>query len=147
VKRYLHFPSLSYTWNLTSPQYVICGSPLRFVTLNPTSNASTFLWEQIEPDPLINAVTITPNNTSKDIVVAIPVGITTNIVLKVTLNGDTNNSKLITIIPFLIDNLNNFSRGNSNSIYNNTLNDPINYQLVPIVSDGPQAIFFTTNWG
>lgn len=143
MKRYLFFPTYQSDWFL-EPQYVLCGSP-RTATLSPVSNATTYLWEQIEPNPLTDPVTIIPNNTSKNVIIIIPNNIQSNIRLRVTLNGDTNNYKFVDIVPLLVDNINNFSKGGSLLAYNNTLNDPITITLAPYPPDGPQVIQYTNN--
>jgi hypothetical protein len=143
MKKYLLFPTYTSSWSL-DPQYVLCGSP-RIVILEPISNASTFLWEQIQPDPLISPVSIIPNNTSKNVSIVIPNDITSNILLRVTLNGDTSNYKYVEVIPLLVDKFYNCSRGQSLATTNNTLNDPINLIMAPYLPLGSQAIFYTSN--
>lgn len=145
MKRYLFFATSNSDFELITPQFVLCGNP-RTVTLNPISSASSFLWEQIQPDPLILPVTFSPNNTSKNIVVSIPNGVTTKVVLRVTLNGNTSNYIYIEINTLLEDKTTLFSKGViSNIINDNTLYSNIPYIFVPIVSDGPQAIYYTNN--
>ena len=142
MKRYLYFPAYKSDWNLAA-QYILCGNP-KIATLNPVSNASTYLWEQIEPNPLITPVIISPNNTSKNIVIVIPTTIASVIVLRVTLNGDTTNYKYVTIIPFLVDTLYPFTKGRVRVIHDNTLNNPVPLFLAPIPSLGPQIIRYTS---
>lgn len=145
MKRYLLFQSLESDFNLTTPQYVLCGNP-RVATLNPTSNATTYLWEQIQPDPLIIPITIVPNNTSKDVQVLIPSNITEEVILRITLNGNTNNYQYVTIDPLLKDKPYQASKGKLGIIsFDNTLNNLLQFRFVPIPSDGSQAINFTTN--
>ena len=145
MKRYLFFPTADNNFELVSPQFVLCGNP-RTVTLNPISSASNFLWEQIQPDPLLFPVTFSPNNTSKNITISIPNTITTKVVLRITLNGNTSNYRFIEINTLLEDKISLFSKGVvSNIITDNTLNSEIPYIFVPIVSDGPQAIYYTNS--
>lgn len=143
MKKYLFFPTYEAEWSL-DPQYVLCGDP-RTAILTPISNASTFLWEQIEPDPLTQPITILPNNNSKDVTIIIPNTISTNIKLKVTLNGDINDYRYVIVIPLIVDDIFSLSRGSGLVYNNNTLNDPINLMLAPYPPAGPQAIQYTSS--
>jgi hypothetical protein len=143
MKKYLLFPTYTSSWSL-DPQYVLCGSP-RIVILEPISNASTFLWEQIEPNPSLFPVSIIPNNTSKNVSIVIPNDISNNILLRVTLNGDTTNYKYVEVIPLLVDKLYNFNKGQGLMTFSNTLNDPISLITAPYLPLGSQAILYTNN--
>lgn len=100
MKRYLFFPDATTTiWSIATPMVTYNPDSSRTVNLSSTSNATTYLWEQIEPDPNVTFATITPNNTTKNIVVTMPVGV--NIVrYRVTLNGNTSNYKYVDILDF-----------------------------------------------
>jgi hypothetical protein len=144
VKRYLYFQTLNSSFDLLTPQYVFCGSP-KIVALNPQSNAINFLWEQLEPNPLLFPVTFSPNNTSKDVTVIIPNNIVDEVKLKVTLNGDINNFRIVDIKLSLIDPVIGHSSGTGLVIHNNTLNDALPFVLAPIPLQGPQVINYTSN--
>lgn len=137
MKRYLLFQTPSSDFELESPQFALCGNP-RIVVLNPNSNASTFLWQQIEPDPLLFPVTILPNANSKNITVSIPSNTPSPITLKVTLNGI--DEQFIEINTGLKDNYSSVYRGSVNRhTWTNTLRD-LNYQLAPLPILGPQVV-------
>lgn len=143
MKKYIFFPTYNSSWIL-DPQYVLCGNP-RTAFLSPISNASTFLWEQIEPDPLTDPISILPNNTSKNITIVIPNTISTNIRLRVTLNGDNTDYKYVDINPLIVDKAIGFSFGSGLAGSDNTLNAPLSLLLAPYPPTGPQVIYYTNN--
>ncbi len=138
MKRYLFFQTPNSDFELETPQFALCGNP-RVVVLSPNSNALTYLWQQIEPDPLLFPVTIFPNVNSKNITVSIPINTPSPIKLKVTLNGIDEN--IIEINTGLVDNYYTAYRSTSNRhTWTNTLRDPIPYQLAPLPILGPQVV-------
>jgi hypothetical protein len=145
VRRYLYFPTYAADWTLEPTQYILCGSP-RIVTINAISSAATFLWEQISPDPLLFPVIFIPNNTTRDVFISIPTNTPSPIELRITLNGDTNNYKFVSIYTDLTDFPVTPIKGASGNLSNlNTLELPLPYVLAPFPPDGPQVIEVLNN--
>lgn len=145
MSRFLFFPASSYSWQDLPVQSILCGSP-RYAIINPISTATSYLWEQLEPDPLVSPVTILPNNTSKDITVLLPNSISSYVLLRVTLNGRTNEPKYVTINPLLEEFIKHFNKSSSHSAsIDNTLNNPVPINLAPIPSLGPTAQYINSS--
>ena len=145
MKRYLYFPSSNSDWDAPRTVYILCGNP-RIVIVTPITGASSFLWEQLTPDPLLFPVSFSPNNTSKNLSIIIPNNTPSPIKLRITLNGNTNNYKYLDIYTDLTDFPTTPIKGTSgNNYYSNTLEEPVPYVLAPYPPDGPQVIEVLNN--
>ena len=146
MKRYLFFPDATpITWSITTPIVNHNPDSSRTVNLNPTSNAITYLWEQIEPDPNVTYATITPNNTTKNIVVTMPVGVNT-VRYRVTLNGNTSNYKYVDILDYKWKCVDGVCIQDDTGIYNTQAE--CEAALIPANFIGGQCVgtIYTVNW-